>query len=856
MANQTITSSSNHDNLTGRGAGEDITIQQGAVLTINSCPHLTSMGILGDLTLTAGTVHIDGRDVKEIVYSSGSGTLPSAIPTTVTWDSGASTGKIIRYDSGTNASGTVTITVITGTLEASDVITDGTWTATVDSVAVGFLVVFGEDQDWGSVDAQSTLRINGDWYEVGIGDGTNSQVITLPHTGHQHAVWVETGSGTDVFEIWHRVDNSGAGTVYFNSVSQWGNNYESGFVFGQTFGNSTVTFGTSTAGGVPPSGARIRIPNVHLGTTSVGTPTTEVNSATLASHISILQQNTNLNVEIDHLNASSVRVDSVGTNAVVFKDSCFALATIANFIGRVNSTVYWENVAMVNPGNGTGGIAHGNVQTYLIQDNVGGIEMKDCVIYGGANASNNGALMLTTMSNISFTGTCKIVQNQQDENTSATIRGSVASNLTAETLILIGGYLLPSTGCNNWTIDEVIFGLAPGRGTTEQNSQAFYFGGCDRITINSGRFANGSKPGTNSLFYFLDCSNITITNFGEVDAKLNCQNRVTSLFNIAGISSNIIMKRLYFTNTNTTQSTAFLNTAANILMENCGGDYNDEVELDINRTILKGYHGGSGGIGATTGIEDDLVNCIGTCFYDLFTSNTTGFVGLVFNDKGSFHATDVTVTSGSPFFNGLGDLVMNTIGDQIVYEFPYWILGHTGFANTNPSKVGTTPTNISAEYALDTGSGYGSWTSATGANLSAETISPSGFKIKFRFTTTTGTNQNLRGFAVYTTTTIEDQKDNLYPIKTYTITLTGLQAGSEVRFYEGSQSDPSAAQEIDGIESSGTSVTLTHSIPGVNAYIVIAAISYVNQIVSFSPLSASDQTIPIQQITDRVYSNT
>jgi hypothetical protein len=240
----------------------------------------------------------------------------------------------------------------------------------------------------------------------------------------------------------------------------------------------------------------------------------------------------------------------------------------------------------------------------------------------------------------------------------------------------------------------------------------------------------------------------------------------------------------------------------------------------------------------------------------LFTSDTTGFVGLVFNDKGSFHATDVTDNIRlTPFFNGLGDLVMNTIGDQIVYEFPYWILGHTGFANTNPSKVGTTPTNISAEYALDTGSGYGSWTSATGANLSAETISPSGFKIKFRFTTTTGTNQNLRGFAVYTTTTLAAQKANLYPTETYTITLTGLQAGSEVRFYEGSQSDPSAAQEIDGIESSGTSITLTHSVPGVNAYIVIAAISYVNQVISFSPLSASDQTIPIQQITDRVYSN-
>ena len=81
-----------------------------------------------------------------------------------------------------------------------------------------------------------------------------------------------------------------------------------------------------------------------------------------------------------------------------------------------------------------------------------------------------------------------------------------------------------------------------------------------------------------------------------------------------------------------------LNSTANITIENCSGDYNDEIEPDGNRTLHKGVHGGSGGPGSATGIEDDLINVIGACFYDLFTSDTTGFVGLVFNDKGNFHA--------------------------------------------------------------------------------------------------------------------------------------------------------------------------------------------------------------------------
>ncbi len=64
MANQIISLSANHDELTGRLAGEDITIQLGAKLTIDSMPHLTPSGILGDINITSGEVHIDGRYVR------------------------------------------------------------------------------------------------------------------------------------------------------------------------------------------------------------------------------------------------------------------------------------------------------------------------------------------------------------------------------------------------------------------------------------------------------------------------------------------------------------------------------------------------------------------------------------------------------------------------------------------------------------------------------------------------------------------------------------------------------------------------------------------------------------------------
>ena len=68
MANQTISVSTNHDALPGRLAGENITINSGAVLTIDSYPTATTSGILGDLLINEGEINIDGRYVRRIAY--------------------------------------------------------------------------------------------------------------------------------------------------------------------------------------------------------------------------------------------------------------------------------------------------------------------------------------------------------------------------------------------------------------------------------------------------------------------------------------------------------------------------------------------------------------------------------------------------------------------------------------------------------------------------------------------------------------------------------------------------------------------------------------------------------------------
>jgi hypothetical protein len=841
MANQTTSTSVNHDALTGRLAGEDITINGGAVVTIDSMPHLTAMGILGDIAINDGTLHIDGRYARELTYSSGSGSLP-AIGAAASWAGG--TGKVIRLNSGDATAGVMTITRQSG-VDPTGTITVGAWSATVGTVKNGFLIVFGEDQDWGAVDARATLRITGDWYEIGVGTGADSQVITLPHTGHQHVVWVETGNGTGVFEIWHRI-SSAASTIFFDSFAEFGATYESGFVFQQTFGSATLTFGTSTAGGVPPAGARIRIPNVHIGTTTVALPTTEVNSTTLGAHILLVPPSVTCNVELDHLNASSVLVNFTQTNGAVITDSAIGLAS--TFIDRCALPVLMRNCGYCCPSvNTTGGIAVGVSLVYTILDMLNGVEIEDCLFYGGIDATSAQSLWLQTSQNIEFIGRNKIALAITDENTSYPLRLTTSSNIAADELICLGGGINATAASNNVEIDSYKSGYPPNRGTTEQNQNPLSIVGVDNWTIHNINLTAGGKWPAIGFALITDSSRVTLRGAGSITAKLSGASRLTYVVSLAGVCSNIRLQRLFFNTMNGSECFLGINSCKGILIENCSTDYNDEMEADCNDMIVRGVHVASGVVDAATGFEGDMANVVGTCFYDHFKSDTTGAVGLLFNAPGTTYGPYFQVTAGTPLFNGLADLLMRTLGDQVVYTWPYWIKGHTAFQNAaiQVSAVGT----YTYEYALDTGSGFGDWKLATGANLSGETISPTGFKLKIRITcAATNASAAIKGLAILTNTTLTAQADNFYPLDTNTLTVTGLPMGCDVVVLAAGTG--TILDQIDQL--AGTSYSYTYS-GAQNIDIGIIKPGYVPYYIRNLQLTTADSSIPVALTTDRNY---
>jgi hypothetical protein len=715
------------------------------------------------------------------------------------------------------------------------------------------------------------MRITGDWYELGTGTGADNQSFTLPVAGGwQHAIWVETvdgeGDGTGVYEIWHRVYQNGVNgsptsAVFWDAVTDFGNSFETGFVFYNNRAAGTITVGTSTNGGVIPNGAKVRIPNVHIGTTTVAAPLVEYVGVAVASCLEILDSAVTENVFIDHLNASTAQCSLVQMGDVVISDSCFGWINASNAINKCNGAVSITNCAYVL---GTGLAGDSQTANYIILDNVGGITFDSCLWYAGLNGNDSRGLNLVTMSNITFRGRTKVSSNQQDENSYGAIGGSVASNVKFEgDLILNSAGIITAAGCVNWEIENIIWCQNTARGTTEDSMTLVSLTGTDKVTIQGGRFAvgGGVRHMNANMFVVTDSSNVTIRNFGAVDAKIACGGRGTTVVNLGGISNNCLFQRLYFSGRNTAAPFTMLNSCADITFENCSCDYNDELEEMANRCIMKGVHGASGNIGTATGWEDDYINVSGSIFYDCFKSDTAGGVGLIFNPPGTKHAGDFTIDAGTPVFNGIGDLRMTAVGDQVTYTHPYTILGHTGFTSILPhllgvncGTLGTGWGNFTVEYDLDTGSGYsGTFDTASTANLTGETISPSGFKIKIRIRCLTANATNsIRGLQIHTSTTIADQKANLYPLSVASVTLTGLQSGSEVRAYLGT--DPATATELSGIESSGTSYSFTQSSATQAGYIQIFALGYLPITL---PITYDDEdvSIPIQQSVDRQYSN-
>jgi hypothetical protein len=214
-----------------RSAGEAMTIQSGATLTIDTHTRFhknapaSATGALSSFTMTAATggrCLIDGRNVWMVPYDGGTSTLP-ALGGIITGATSGATGELfacmatittapVASGASTPATGFLMLKSITGTFQDNENLQKSgpTTIGQVNSATGGyrgFLEVVFDDAASFTIGRAQKLEIKGDWYtSPTTTNGSQAQQIQFPNFGGAlfflPGVWVETSSGSNSYEFW------------------------------------------------------------------------------------------------------------------------------------------------------------------------------------------------------------------------------------------------------------------------------------------------------------------------------------------------------------------------------------------------------------------------------------------------------------------------------------------------------------------------------------------------------------------------------------------------------------------------------------------------------------------------------
>lgn len=332
MAAFTITTPTNIDSLTAKTGGDTYTINGGA-LTIDQDSRYglnnntsASMGAITISGTLGGSVIIDGRFVRLIPFTDGSGTVPAS---NTVISRGSASGQLISV----MASVTSAPLAAAAAMPATGFIKIKAWnsvpftagaltgiTAVGSADTPGWLDIVGDEAGTLTVPRLGSWNVKGEWYSLGVTTGANTGTYQLPTAGlttYCPGVFVETGVSSGVYEFY---PNAGTVTALAANFSR---DWRSKVCFITTAG--VVRFGsdgTNTTGGfIPAAGLNVRVGNVFLHNATTAARTANVlPNATLATRYETLTTSAGV-IDIDkasvgwYLNmaqAFSVKLTNVG----------------------------------------------------------------------------------------------------------------------------------------------------------------------------------------------------------------------------------------------------------------------------------------------------------------------------------------------------------------------------------------------------------------------------------------------------------------------------------------------------------------------------------------------------------------
>lgn len=525
----TVTTSQNIDELTAKAGGDTYNIN-GGTLTIDQDSRgglngttSASIGVMALSATLGGTVEIDARNVRLIPYNTGTGNVP-AWNTTISI--GGASGKLIGVYSALNvastatgaampASGYIKVKQWNGTPYTSGALTGIGATATGADVA-GWIEVVADEALNISVNRLNLFRVRGDWFEIGTTDGTRATTYQIPSNGvnQYHAgVWVETGSSTGVYEFYPC-----AGTLTAVSTSVGTEEARGKVCWIDSTG--LLRFGhdgtNSTGGYIPPTGRRIRIPNVFLtACTTAARTANSVPNTTLATRPEFT---TTGGGALDINNASCGWCLNIGQAYSFNMTNTGVLSTIS--ASEVASPMTWTDV-------GVGHNAAVDTTALTMSLCFAGGTFTRCHFRRRIHSASNGPVgSLTDISGFTFTD-CFFGSLVKTSQTNAqNVTATRMKNCTFTNLTLGCGQAFNMVTCDGLTFtNTVYYDCIASTTITTQPSYVWIVGsGSKNITMDGLTFGGLTmvQPYSGILSVAAaGCSNIKLRNIGTASAPLD-----------------------------------------------------------------------------------------------------------------------------------------------------------------------------------------------------------------------------------------------------------------------------------------------------------------------------------------------
>jgi hypothetical protein len=877
MANQTVTTVLNYDDaaISGLANGETLTIDGGAV-TVNADVRWNQQAaVFGAVTLSAtlgGSFLIDGTQVWEVPFSAASGNVPTQAAlgsNGVTGGTSGATGELTRvWATGSltpataggamPSTGFIKLRSKTGTFQNGETISlPGGATVTASGAGKrSWIHVVGRGQTSGTasrltIPRLGTFNATGDWYDLGTTNGADGQTFQFPVADMCPAIWIETAAGSNVYEVWLN-----AGDRWTASPGEVATADKRGMFFGMNAATGVITLAArtgNTAGLKPPSGCKVRVPNVILSQADGTTPNYASNilPTTAASRYGFTTSN-----------SGSLTMSGVSCNWHVNPSAPFAIqVTNAGVAGPVAMGNVGTTVAFNNVGVGIVDAAQAT-STLSIATVSGSVTLTDVRVARRLNdasgqytvymADVQGAATLTRCRMESFQVTHSLLLSAysclRTNNVTLTDCVGIAGQLQLNGVVgaVITNYRYASRLIGTTTTNETLPAVLFTNGTVN--------GQLDGVAAFDG-IAN-VHPYTAVVSVVGGASEIDIRNIGSPASPYDMGTaNACGVFLSTAVARNVALRRCYLQNTRTSpwQST---NAGQNLVLDNVWGDAADSQALAaLNATARGGRYTPS-----TTGQSA----VYGTHWQDAFTSTTAGQLVIACNEPTASTADQCTATLDAGAMSGWtasGNVRMVAPADVVEWTMPYFMLGVTGFANTAPTITGTNAANhtLQFQYDLNTGAGWnGTWLALTGANLSPLSVNPAlGVKLKVRATVNTVDAGNLLTYISIPTVTTSTAQATTYPfpVPQRTATIGGLVAGSRVQVYNVTTSTEILNQVVAGTSwaltyGEGSSFTTGDTVrvrvrkPGQRPYEAQAV------------AGASGWSLLVEQVADAIYSAT